>query len=62
MLAVLGERPHEWFIRDYGLATYNPMMEKPRQLAQGESFQVSLQVSAYDEPLTDERARRWLAS
>jgi hypothetical protein len=62
MLAVPGERPHEWFIRDYGLATYNPMMETPRQLAQGESFQVSLQVSAYDEPLTDERARRWLAS
>jgi hypothetical protein len=62
LLAVPGERRREWFIRDYGLATFNPMMEQPRQLAQGESFQVSLRVVAYDEPLTEERARRWLAS
>jgi hypothetical protein len=61
LLAVPGERPHEWFIRDYGLATYNPMFEQPRLLAQGESLRVNLRVVAYDNPLTDARAERWIA-
>jgi hypothetical protein len=58
---VPGERPHEWFIRDYGLATYNPIFEEPRRVAQGASLRVDLRVVAYDEALTDERAQRWIA-
>jgi hypothetical protein len=61
LLAVPGERPQEWFIRDYGLATYNPMFAEPRTVAQGESLRVDLRVVAYDEALTDERAQRWIA-
>ena len=61
LLSVPGQRPHEWFIRDYGLATYNPMFEQPRRVAQGETLRVKLRVVAYDEPLTEERAARWIA-
>jgi hypothetical protein len=60
LLAVPGAQPHEWFIRDYGLATYNPMFEEPRTVAQGESLRVDLRVVAYDEPLTDARAQSWI--
>jgi hypothetical protein len=60
LLTVPGERRSEWFVRDYGLATFNPMLEQPRRLTQGESFHVTLRAVAYDEPLTEERARRWL--
>jgi hypothetical protein len=61
LLSVPGERPHEWFIRDYGLATYNPMFEQPRRVAQGETLRANLRVVAYDEPLTEARAQRWIA-
>jgi Methane oxygenase PmoA len=61
LLAVPGAQPHEWFIRDYGLATYNPMFEQPRDVAFGDALRVQLRVVAYDEPLTDARAQRWLA-
>ncbi len=61
LLAVPGQQPHEWFIRDYGLATYNPMFEQPRTVAHGDSLRVDLRVVAYDEPLTEERAQRWIA-
>jgi hypothetical protein len=61
LLAVPGAQPHEWFIRDYGLATYNPMFEQPRAVAAGESLRINLRVVAYDGPLTEARAQRWVA-
>ena len=61
LLSVPGQQPHEWFIRDYGLAAYNPMFEQPREVAQGDSLRVNLRVVAYDAPLTEARALRWLA-
>jgi hypothetical protein len=60
LLAVPGQRPHEWFIRDYGLAAYNPVFEQPRTVAQEDEFRVDLRVVAYDGALTDERAQRWI--
>lgn len=60
LLSVPGARPAEWFIRDYGLATYNPMFEQPRTVARGDSLTVTLRVVAYDNPLTDARAQRWI--
>jgi hypothetical protein len=60
LLAVPGARPHEWFIRDYGLATFNPIFEQPRTVAQGDSLRVDLRVVAYDGLLTEERAQRWI--
>jgi hypothetical protein len=60
LLAVPGERPVEWFIRDYGLAAYNPMFEQPRTVARGNSLTVHLRVVAYDNQLTDARAQRWI--
>lgn len=62
LLSVPGQRPHEWFIRDYGLATYNPMFEQPRTVTAGDSLRVDLRVVAYDEPLTEERAARWIST
>ncbi len=61
LLAVPGAQPHEWFIRDYGLATFNPMFEQPRTVAAGESLRVTLRVAAYDGALTETRAQSWLA-
>lgn len=61
LLAVPGQRPHTWFIRDYGLATYNPTMEHPVQIAASDSWQVNLRVAAYDGVLDDARARVWLS-
>lgn len=61
LLAVPGTRPHEWFIRDYGLATYNPIFEEPRTIAQGENLTVTLRVAAYDGLLTEARAQSWIA-
>jgi len=61
LLAVPGQRPAEWFIRDYGFATYNPMFEQPATVARGDSLRVDLRVVAYDDALTDGRAQRWIA-
>lgn len=60
LLAVPGQRPHTWFIRDYGLATYNPTMEEDIHIAEGASWQVGLRVVAYDGALDEARARAWL--
>ena len=48
-----------WFVRDYGLAMYNPTWSHPITLPAGGTWTVSLRVVAYDGPLTDERAARW---
>ncbi|HXF61117.1 MAG TPA: DUF6807 family protein [Caldilineaceae bacterium] len=61
LLAVPGQRSADWFVRDYGMAVYNPTFSRPLHSAAGETWTVGLRVVAYDDPLTDERARRWLA-
>ncbi len=48
-----------WFIRDYGMALYNPTWRETIRTRQGQSWTVGLRVAAYDGPLSHERARRW---
>lgn len=54
-----GERG-PWFIRDYGMALYNPTARESVQVAEGEEWSVSLRVVAYDNRLTPERINRFL--
>jgi len=64
LLTILDEpRPQRgpWFIRDYGLAYYNPTRTGCVSTPTGGSWQVSLRVVAYDGPLTDTRAQKWMA-
>ena len=49
-----------WFIRDYGMALFNPTWTQSISVAEGESWTVSLRVVAYDGELTDERAQAWI--
>ena len=49
-----------WFIRDYGMALYNPTWNRSISTPEGESWTISLRVVAYDGALTEERARRWI--
>jgi len=49
-----------WFIRDYGMAMYNPTWTGSISTAAGGSWTVGLRVVAYDGELTEERAREWL--
>jgi hypothetical protein len=48
-----------WFIRDYGMAMYNPTWDKSIQVPEGRTWTVSLRVVAYDDELTPERIRAW---
>jgi hypothetical protein len=36
-----------WFVRDYGLALYNPTWKQARRLARGEAWEMSLRLVAY---------------
>ena len=49
-----------WFIRDYGMAMYNPTWTRSVSTPQGGAWTVGLRVVAYDGDLTEERARKWL--
>ena len=49
-----------WFIRDYGMALFNPTWTQSISVAEGECWTVSLRVVAYDGELTDERAQAWI--
>jgi len=49
-----------WFIRDYGMAMYNPTWTQSISTPEGGSWTVGLRVAAYDGELTEERAREWL--
>jgi len=49
-----------WFIRDYGMAMYNPTWTRSISTPEGGSWAVGLRVVAYDGPLTEERAKLWL--
>jgi hypothetical protein len=51
-----------WFIRDYGMALYNPTWRGAVATPEGASWTVCLRVVAYDGALTEERTRRWAAA
>lgn len=48
-----------WFVRDYGMAMYNPTLNREIPVAKDESWTVSLRVVAYDGPMTEARAAVW---
>ena len=48
-----------WFIRDYGMALYNPTWRTTLSTPAGESWKISLRVVAYDGELTEAHAVRW---
>lgn len=50
-----------WFIRDYGMAIYNPTWRESVISQEGESWTVAMRIVAYDGTLTEERVHRWLA-
>jgi len=50
-----------WFIRDYGMAMYNPTWTQSISVREGGLWTVGLRVVAYDGALTDERIRTWLS-
>ena len=56
----VGERARgPWFIRDYGMALYNPTWRTTLSTPVGESWKISLRVVAYDGELTEAHAVRW---
>ena len=48
-----------WFIRDYGMALYNPTWTGAVSTPAGECWKVSLRVIAYDGELTSARTEKW---
>ena len=48
-----------WFIRDYGMALYNPTWTGAVSTPADETWKVSLRVIAYDGELTDAKAGNW---
>lgn len=48
-----------WFVRNFGMALYNPTWRGEIAVPDGETWTLSLLVAAYDGPLTDKRAQRW---
>lgn len=48
-----------WFIRDYGMALYNPTWTGPISTPAGGRWKISLRVIAYDGDLTSARAEKW---
>jgi len=51
--------PGPWFIRDYGMALWNPTWSGPISVPEGETWRVALRVIAYDGEATMERETRW---
>jgi len=49
-----------WFVRDYGMAMYNPTLACSLSVPEGCSWKVSLRVVAYDGEVTNDRATRWM--
>lgn len=48
-----------WFIRDYGMALYNPTWTNSISTPENDSWKISLRFVAYDCELTVDRAERW---
>ncbi|MBO9597432.1 MAG: PmoA family protein [Cohnella sp.] len=59
MHAKAGERG-PWFVRDYGMAMFNPTMERSIEVEEGGEWEVSLRLVAYDGALTAERVHGFL--
>ncbi len=52
-------RDGPWFIRDYGMAMYNPTMHESIALPANSIWHCALRVVAYDGALTLDRVRNW---
>ncbi len=48
-----------WFIRDYGMALYNPTQTGPISTPENGSWKISLRFVAYDGELTETRSNDW---
>jgi len=48
-----------WFVRDYGMAMYNPTWERAIAVPVGKAWTIGLRAVAYDGALTPERAAMW---
>lgn len=53
-------RDGPWFIRDYGMAMFNPTVQEAVQCPKGATWTCGLRVAAYDGALTPERAAAWV--
>jgi hypothetical protein len=56
-LALLCDGAHPWFVREYGLALYNPTWKAGIRLRKGEALETRLKLVAYDGALPS-----WIAS
>jgi hypothetical protein len=56
-LALIGDGAVPWFLRDYGLASFNPTWKKPLRLEKGATWETRLTLVAYDGELPS-----WIAS
>lgn len=54
--------PGVWFVRDYGMAMYDSTLREEIVTGEGESWSVGVRVVAYDGPLDDDRAGRWIGA
>jgi hypothetical protein len=52
--------PGTWFIRDYGMAMYDATLRAEVGVNKGEAWTIGLRATAYDGPLTDERAKHYV--
>ena len=59
MTILNGDTRGPWFIRDYGMALYNPTQAGPVLTPENETWQISLRFVAYDGELTAARADNW---
>lgn len=48
-----------WFIRDYGMALYNPTWTGSVSTPAGGTWKISMRIVAYDGALTAARAKKW---
>lgn len=56
MLSIAGNARGPWFIRDYGMAMYNPTWVQSYASAAGETWEIGLRVVAYDGAMDSARA------
>lgn len=53
------DRRGPWFIRDYGMAMFNPTMRDAVRIAAGATWRTALRAYAYDGAITRERFAAW---
>lgn len=51
--------PGPWFVRDYGMALWNPTWAGEMQVSSGATWRTALRVVAYDGCVDDDRASEW---